>query len=144
MIGDKNAPNQIYENYFAKGCHLKLLDEGDSGEVKAVQEKCASHLYRMGLGTPLLNDMTVSRIVNRLVENQGKLIEGPVATAFESILDDCLSMTPTTPLSNALVALEHDTSICDESKELQSERTAENVTVPSDEIIESDLTMFGV
>jgi hypothetical protein len=92
MIGDFDEHQRLYENYEIECCHPQFSSESESVEVKAVKEKCASHLSRMALGSPLLANMTVSRIVSQIMDHQGKLIQGSENTAFESILDDCSMM----------------------------------------------------
>jgi hypothetical protein len=101
MIGDRiidrdnNNASLVtyrYTNYFATGCHPSLPKETESVIVRAVDDQLRAHLDRLCLGTPLLENMTVTRILNMLTKNQGKLVEGPEASAFESILADVKKM----------------------------------------------------
>jgi hypothetical protein len=71
VASDESAGERVYTNYFASGCHPNLPEECDSVIVKSVDEQLRLHLDRVCLGTPLLENMTVARIVKMLTKNQG-------------------------------------------------------------------------
>jgi hypothetical protein len=88
LIGDRTqgeeASEEEIENYFASGCN-PVLDEKESVVVASVLEKCHHHLFRVGLGTPLLLDMTVAKVLSHVLVNQGLVVEGPLMLAFQAV-----------------------------------------------------------
>ena len=93
MIGDLKVTDteSTYGNYFADGCHPKL----DSQDiiVKSVEAQVDFHLNRLRLGTSLLQDATVKTVCKEIVSKQGKLVQGPVASAFDSVIAEVADMT---------------------------------------------------
>jgi hypothetical protein len=94
LVGDlvERDSEWTYENYFSTSCQPSLPDEEHSVEVKSVTQKCAMALSRLGLGTPLLSQMTVSRVFYMLIGNQGKVVVGKAEKAFEPIIHDAAIM----------------------------------------------------
>jgi hypothetical protein len=95
MIGDLSPSSVdgepgVYANYFGTGCHPRLPDP--SVEVKSVAAVARGHLDRLCLGSPLLDGMTVSKVLGSLTKNQGKLVEGRADRAFDAVLADTVKM----------------------------------------------------
>jgi hypothetical protein len=94
MIGDLSASvvgePGVYANYFGSCCHPRLSDP--SVEVKSVAAVARGHLDRLCLGSPLLEGMTVSKVLGSLTKNQGKLVEGRADRAFDTVLADTVKM----------------------------------------------------
>ena len=95
MIGDLSislvdGEPGVYANYFGSGCHPRLADP--SVEVKSVAAVARGHLDRLCLGSPLLEGMSVSKVLGSLTKNQGKLVEGRADRAFDAVLADTLKM----------------------------------------------------
>jgi hypothetical protein len=77
-----------YVNYFNSQCHPTFSEDNKSTEVYSTTSKCAELLMKLGLGTPLLTEMTISRTLKKILENQGKVVVGSEATALDDIITD--------------------------------------------------------
>lgn len=91
-IGGPNGSVVYRSNYYSDGSHPVLPEEEVSVVVPAVQAILSEHLHNLSLGKPLLKEMTVSRIVNQLLTNNGKVVEGDEVDALQSILVDLKSL----------------------------------------------------
>ena len=90
-IGDLSDDQLSYKNYFGSGCHPNL--SGVSTVVVAsIEDKLREHLDRACLGTPLVASMTIPVIINKLTENQGCIVEGPIEKAFDPVVLNVVKM----------------------------------------------------
>jgi hypothetical protein len=91
LIGDlvTDMNKELYTDYFLTDCHPQCTNHV---VVDSVEIALQDHLNRLCFGTPLLEDMTVPTILDRIVKNQGCLVEGPADKAFETAIDDVLSI----------------------------------------------------
>ena len=94
MIGDFSSINQTYSNYFASGCH-PTFPKVASIIVASVEAELCENLGQLCLGSPLLNQMSITIITSKIVENQGSFIEGdnnpfvfdPASLTIESMVE---------------------------------------------------------
>jgi hypothetical protein len=95
MIGDSEIINEngndifSYQNYFGSGCHPRC--QGDV-IVSSVQAQLEEQLNRLCLGTPLMENVSVGKVLSELTKNQGKLIEGAQNVAFDLVAEDVQKM----------------------------------------------------
>jgi hypothetical protein len=91
LVGDlvMDTSKELYTDYFLTDCHPKCTNHV---VVDSVETALQDHLNRLCFGTPLLEDMTVPTILDRIVKNQGCLVEGPADKAFDTAVDDVLSI----------------------------------------------------
>jgi hypothetical protein len=68
FIGDRDAEDGSYGDYFAGGCHPSNLPDV---AVAAVAEKLQLHLDTQGLGAVYLEQTTVKRVVEMISAHQG-------------------------------------------------------------------------
>jgi hypothetical protein len=91
LVGDivTDSGKDVYTDYFLTDCHPKCTNHV---VVDSVESSLQDHLNRLCFGTPLLEDMTVALVLDQIVKNQGCLVEGPADKAFETAIDDVLSI----------------------------------------------------
>jgi hypothetical protein len=53
--------------------------------VQSVENTLEEHLYRLCLGAPLLDDMTVDKTLAMITAKQGKVVEGSTDEAFTQV-----------------------------------------------------------
>jgi hypothetical protein len=90
MIGDLSG-DDYYLHYFKSGCHPALLTVKEV-VVEALELKLQEHLDRQCLGSPLIDDMSVADIVERITSNQGLVVEGSKEIALNRVKSDMLQM----------------------------------------------------
>jgi hypothetical protein len=91
-----------YGNYFTGGCHPRL--HGDV-IVTSVQNQLEEHLNRLCFGTPLLENLTVSKVLNEITKNKGPLVEGVQNEAFDAVVVDAKKMlSQLDPLRTRLIS----------------------------------------
>lgn len=91
MIGDiKLGNDNIYGNYFKDGCHPSF--GADDVYVKNNQSALEGHLDRLGLGTPMLDDLSVSKTVKEITKNQGLFVEGNIRSCLQKLSTHVASM----------------------------------------------------
>lgn len=84
MIGDiKPGVDHLFGNYFKDGCHPSL--GSDEVFVKNNQSALEGHLDRLGLGTPMLDDLSVSKTLKEITKNQGLFVEGSIRTCLQRL-----------------------------------------------------------
>ena len=91
MIGDKTDDELSYKNYFASGCHPNL-SALTTTVVASIESKVKEHLDKQSLGTPMLPEMPVTTILDRITCNQGVIIEGFIENAFDGMIDIIVKM----------------------------------------------------
>lgn len=84
MIGDMKPGNdKIYGNYFKDGCHPSF--GANEVFVKSNQSALEGHLDRLGLGTPMLEDLSVSKTLKEITKHQGLFVEGSVRNCLQKL-----------------------------------------------------------
>jgi hypothetical protein len=68
------------------------VDDDLSVEVRSVIVHCEKALAAMSVGTALLCNMTVGRILRSILSNQGRLIEGDEDKAMLAVVEDARVM----------------------------------------------------
>ena len=68
MIGDIDAADGKYSHYFGSGCQPKFSGQGEV--VESIKKKLCEHLERVGLGSPLQENMTAKDIFAAITINQ--------------------------------------------------------------------------
>ena len=91
IIGDADEQG-VYKNYFASGCHPNL-DHQAKVIVQSVEDKLHHHLENESLGSPMLSPLSVKEIVDAILINQGKLVEGPKDCVFNEATRQIQDMT---------------------------------------------------
>lgn len=90
MIGDMKPGNdRLYGNYFKDGCHPTFSKEV---VVKSNQRGLEGHLDRLGLGTPMLEDLSVSQTVKEITKNQGLFVEGSIRSCLQRLREHVTDM----------------------------------------------------
>jgi hypothetical protein len=90
MFGDKDTKTGehgevLYTNYFAAGCHPKFTSDTI---IHSVEDALDGHLNRACLGSPLLEGMSVAKTLQKICENQGCVVEGPIDGALSMACTD--------------------------------------------------------
>lgn len=83
------SPDDTYGHYFKDGCHPKF-DNDDV--VKSVERLLRTHLERLCLGCPLLEEMPTAVVVKAVVKNQGHVVDGSLGPAFDVVQQDIYKM----------------------------------------------------
>jgi hypothetical protein len=91
MLGDLDPTTDIYANYFSCGAYPELTNQSNLC-VRPVELKTQEHLDRQCLGTPLLENLSVESIVNKILENQGCTVTGHKKNIFDQTLLDAKKM----------------------------------------------------
>jgi len=89
LVEDPSDGSSSYTDYFTTGCHPMLTN---AVIVDSVESTLQEQLNRLCFGTPLLEGQTVPVILDNIVKSQGCLIDGPAATAFDSMISDVVTM----------------------------------------------------
>ena len=91
LVGDivTDGDKESYSDYFLTDCHPKCTNHVI---VDSVENALQDQLNRLCFGTPLIENPTVPVILDHIVRNQGGLVEGPTDRAFETSVDDIISI----------------------------------------------------
>lgn len=83
QIGDL-LPDGRYSNFSASRCAPVL---SNNVVVHSVEEKLKEHMDRLGLGTPMKEEVTVKQVYDNLMLHQGVYIEGHLDESLASLVD---------------------------------------------------------
>jgi serine/threonine protein kinase len=98
LSGDVDPATGSVRHYFASGSHPNVtkLDFVLLREEKDVNDQ----LDDLGLGTPLLENMTVKQIMNDVTQHQGSIPQGPFQQAFNGAVDDMVKICERQEIKN--------------------------------------------
>lgn len=91
MVGDA-LDGDLFGNYFDDGCHPIV----SRVEVASVMKEIEKHLELVCLGSSLVDDLTVKGVLDAIMRNQGKLVEGSLSASFNDIVRDIKIMCTNT------------------------------------------------
>ena len=83
QIGDL-LPDGRYSNFAASRCAPVLAN---NVVVHSVEEKLKEHMDRLGLGTPMKEEVTVKQVYDSLMLHQGVYVEGNLDDSLASLVD---------------------------------------------------------
>jgi serine/threonine protein kinase len=84
-----------YSNYHASKCGPVMGPTNDI-VVHSVEEKLLEHLDRLGLGTPLNENLTVKQVWERLMKHQAITLTGDFQSAITKLADSIVNMVADT------------------------------------------------
>ena len=117
-VGDTSSSGN-YTNYFAS-C---AVPNASDIQVKKLEESAISHLDNLGLGSPLLPDITVKGIVEKINKSSGGFIEGDY-NDLDGILSSLANKINSMSTQKRLLTSDHDHS--DDVKTLREELASKN------------------
>ena len=85
MVGDYDEASGLYSDYFKSGCYPEFSGDAGACVVLSVEDKLFKHLDSQGLGSPINQDQTVSRIFDGIKARQGGFVSGQEAAALETL-----------------------------------------------------------
>jgi hypothetical protein len=92
MIGDliavEEEQDSVYNSFFSGSAPVF----SDDVIVVANDEQLRHHLSKLGLGTPLIENLSVKRAYSMVLGNQGRLVQGRKEAAFDGIDEDVTAM----------------------------------------------------
>ena len=88
LVGDMRAGTDEYGDYFADGGPPNSVDT----VVDSVESQLSEHLSNLCLGTPLLDKMTVKKVMFEINRHQGCVLKGTFSSASKVLLKDVKEM----------------------------------------------------
>jgi hypothetical protein len=83
------SANDAYAHYFKTGCHPQFSNDD---VVASVESQVRTHLERMCLGCPLLDEMSTAAVLKAVIKSQGHVVDGAIGSAFSKVHQDILKM----------------------------------------------------
>ena len=83
------AADSAYAHYFKSGCHPQFSNDD---VVANVESQVRTHLERMCLGCPLMDEMSTAAVLKAIIKSQGHVVDGAIGPAFSKVYQDILKM----------------------------------------------------
>lgn len=83
------SADTAYAHYFKSGCHPQFSNDD---VVAVVESQVRTHLERMCLGCPLLDEMSTAAVLKAIIKSQGHVVDGAIGPASSKVHQDILKM----------------------------------------------------
>ena len=118
-LADTNpvSANDAYAHYFKTGCHPQFSNDD---VVASVESQVRTHLERMCLGCPLLDEMSTAAVLKAVIKSQGHVVDGAIGSAFSKVHQDILKMQ-----------IQHDQLLQKEQQQMKRQQFAQQLNSQS-------------